>query len=229
MSFSKYALTILFLVSCSSKSPTTEICGRGTHDVLGTCVLDPSATCGPGTAELDGRCVPERSSSGDSTSDAGGRDGGMSVDVTTACLGTAENIFVLADNYDARYPRVIVERGPWNVIGGGAAGKLPMFVSFDMMENWSARFDTQSLGEPLAAGVYAGAQSEGSTDPNHPGISINGPGLCLPHSAQFTVIEISAQPADEVGDRQLQSFTVVFEEQCDFTATPNVGCLHFHR
>ncbi len=85
-------------------------------------------------------------------------------------------------------------------------------------------FSLVNLLEPLAPGVYSGAQRAEFADPGHPGLEV----IALSHGCnkidgRFKVHDYTADPV--LGT--VYSVTISFEQVCDGEPTELVGCFHY--
>lgn len=200
-------------------------CGRGTHAEDGVCVADATPPPnGAPNAPSNGPPSPlPPSSLPPASSDAG--------PPPTACPDGIDRFVIDGDDY--------IHSGPALTISGGAGWALdgadyddqgrPTTLRFQMGNNWSAEFSTQSLGKPIALGTYKDAQRYPFQDPNHPGMDVSGDGRgCNTLSGEFTVTELKTRTTD-AGDIEIASATVSFRQFCESAIANNFGCVHVEK
>ncbi len=118
----------------------------------------------------------------------------------------------------------------WQVEVFDVVDDLPSFIEIFVGTNWNAAFSTNSLGKPMAPGLYTGVERAEFTDPNVPGLDVTGDGYgCNSVSGQFQVVEITAIPADPeagVANPTVKSSTATFEQHCEGGPAAAIGCVH---
>ena len=208
-------------------------CGDGTDERADECiavVVDAGGgpdilRCGAGTRRHGDECValpPQLAP------EAGPPPG---PDFRTACVGTTNRIYAVGET-----GAPIVGLNGLDIKGGvgwrsrvqRVREDLPSFVEISAGNSWTAYLSTDSLGTPLAVGVYEMAQRASFTDPGRPGLDLAGAGRgCGAVVGRFEILESKLEPGTPSTARVV-SLTYMFEFSCGGPKLVR-GCAHYQQ